>query len=1136
MSRKDTELPPGLKTGHSALYLPWNNAGYADLNGPGTGLADALRTDLTDPARWAGLDGSPAAWRANPLAVVQPQPAHEPVRLPPLPAGATPLQTKIYQVFGSLDVGLVPTGYLSGYGIPLVPLAAFDGTLADSTRTSADVWRQALATLLTSRVLGSETLPRLDTLAARLDRVRPPAAPIPIALARLDYAAFRPDAVTAGLIAVQNQQLYDVPGRAQSPYLLRTLFVAGPGRTFSYDGNVSFVFPGNLHVQRGGGALRRLELDFGAGQGYQPAALDQPLGMAFCTAGTYRVKVRASYYLPGTPAATAPPTAPFVAYESQFDLVVRNTGCGAAARYSNPIPPVDFPGDAATDGAKVYVRYGGAGGSVHTQLTKPLIVVEGFDVYHVAPKLAPQGKNYDIADFLADAYVADANGFNFREGLDNVAAYDIVFIDFNNGTDDIRRNAEVFKRVVRWVNDTKVIDPNNNNRKQQNVVLGVSMGGLVARYGLAQLVKLPPNVVGGRNINDPDTRLLATQDTPHQGANVPLGIQGLLRQSLLIADIYTAVHPVIGLTLRAIFPQLDQAGDMLDAPATRQMLLLRAVDVTGLFTVPNALAPHTFLFGTDPDDYRPVVTFPAGGPQPAYRFVAASLGSQCGNRLLAPSAELLHADAGFFLGTPLLRGGLRMSLDVKALPEYAALRLVSSLSVSSEYRVFFVPISVTLNALSFFSPPSANSPSWDGVPGGTFPLGIDPFDHSFDWSVVGANVTLRRADAFCFVPTVSALDVNTFSGYTPAALGATYVGGRSSVGLSWADNFVAQPQGANSSGQSVSNFQHPFFLGRQAHWLFNEMERPFNGDTNPLVCEPNSACPLPQPYFEITGSHGICGTTTYAVNEVPGATYVWSASGPFTSSTANGRFFTLTATANNYGYANIHVVVNTPCPLTPNYADLQVAVCPGFGVGVVPVGTPPNYGFSNSSACVPPTSNYRPTARDFMAYPVGGRGGYTYKWYVGPAAGGTPQTPAAFNNTVFPGYPIPLGTGPSFTACLGLGSVFVGVVVTDASGQSVAHTYVETATRRDAAPDPPVAYPNPADATLTVERPVDSNPANDHDPLTVRLLDSMSQVRGTATLTDAPQTIDTSALPAGIYYLHIANGTQVVVREQIQVE
>lgn len=292
------------------------------------------------------------------------------------PNGADSLRTELDRVFIHLDKSQVPTGYLAEYAVPLLPLNVFDGTLSDSNRTNTDVWRQAFATLATSRIYGTGTLPRLDSLAARTDRASSASSAIPIALQRINYAALRPDAVSAGLLTVQNQQLYDVPGRSQSPYVVRTLFVAGPASTYSRSGNVTFVFPQALHVQSGGGTLRGLELDFGNGQGYRSAAWDQPLSVAYGAAGTYRIKVRVQYNIStiasdgtnsSTTEAAIPPTQQYVTYESHFDLVVAQAA-GAAARYADAVTPVNFPRDpfpGSTSGGTVYIRYGGN----HTQLT-----------------------------------------------------------------------------------------------------------------------------------------------------------------------------------------------------------------------------------------------------------------------------------------------------------------------------------------------------------------------------------------------------------------------------------------------------------------------------------------------------------------------------------------------------------------------------------------------------------------------------------------------------------------------------------------------------------------------------------------------------------------------------------------------
>jgi hypothetical protein len=333
---------------------------------------------------------------------------------------------------------------------------------------------------------------------------------------RINYAALRPDALTAGLFTAQSEQLYDVAGRAQSPYLARVLFMASPECNVAATGDVSFVFAQSLHVQSGGGSVSNLSLDFGDGRGYLTATRGQPIGASYCTAGTKRVKVRVTYFQSTRFGATTnastgtggaqPQAVPgyYTSYESHFDLDVRAPGCAPAARYTDSGRMVPFGPTSAHSGGKVYIRYGDVN---RTQLLRPLIVAEGYDASSVAPHL--QKYNYSIQNFLDDI---SSPGFNLYNALESAprpnglptgaTGYDIVFIDYANGTDDIRRNAALFKDVVNWVNQEKAA----NGSTEKNVVLSISMGGLVARYGLAQMERAAPN--------SSDTRLLVTHDSP----------------------------------------------------------------------------------------------------------------------------------------------------------------------------------------------------------------------------------------------------------------------------------------------------------------------------------------------------------------------------------------------------------------------------------------------------------------------------------------------------------------------------------------------------------------------------------------------------------------------------------------------
>jgi surfactin synthase thioesterase subunit len=76
--------------------------------------------------------------------------------------------------------------------------------------------------------------------------------------------------------------------------------------------------------------------------------------------------------------------------------------------------------------------------------------------------------------------------------------YDIIYVNWTNGTDDIKENAKVLKAVIDWVNTNKQGD-------EPNVLLGQSMGGLIGRYTLAKMEK------DGQHH---DVRLFIAHDSP----------------------------------------------------------------------------------------------------------------------------------------------------------------------------------------------------------------------------------------------------------------------------------------------------------------------------------------------------------------------------------------------------------------------------------------------------------------------------------------------------------------------------------------------------------------------------------------------------------------------------------------------
>lgn len=206
-----------------------------------------------------------------------------------------PVRQKLDLIFANIDKSQVPTGRLAEAAVPLAPLQNFDGlVLRDTGRTDMDGFRHLYATALSSRLSGTEPLPDLSVYNQRVAAAAPtPGGAIPIAVQYIGYARLRPDAESAGLVTLQNEQLFDVAGRSQSPYQTTAVFAAAPERAYAPTNTVSLVVNSTLYLASNVPAVTpAVWLDFGDGQGYRAAAWDQALSTTYGSAGVKRVKVK----------------------------------------------------------------------------------------------------------------------------------------------------------------------------------------------------------------------------------------------------------------------------------------------------------------------------------------------------------------------------------------------------------------------------------------------------------------------------------------------------------------------------------------------------------------------------------------------------------------------------------------------------------------------------------------------------------------------------------------------------------------------------------------------------------------------------------------------------------------------------
>ncbi|WP_179223113.1 DNRLRE domain-containing protein [Pontibacter ummariensis] len=782
-----------------------------------------------------------------------------------IPSG-DPVADKMNHIFAPLDKAQVPTGFLADYATEFLPLDIFNGVLTDSNRVNMDAWRMAYASLYTSRIYGTNPLPTLASVNSTIESVQSTTSAIPVAIAFSKYGYIKSDAISNNLLKLENEQLKDVSGRTQSPYAERFFFTASPVSNNSNSGSVSLVFKPELFYNTAGKAVQNLYVDFADGRGYVSASWNIPVSATYTSDGTKLIKVKVSFTDNSS-------------YECYSQLEVANA-TSVALRYARTPDLIQpFAATGLHSGGEALISYGAG----HSTITKPLIVVEGYDASDVAPGLAGP---YDYRSFINA--IDRPEFFRFNDQLD-IAGYDLIFLNFNDGVDDITRNAALFEEVVNWVNTQK------GSGGEQNVVMGLSMGGLVARYGLAKMTK------EGKNTH---TRLLITHDSPHQGANVPLGFQHILTSLPKLV--------VRGIKLFDSSGSMRAAERLMNAPATKQMLIIRSEDG-------NAVQ-NTFLSNV----YKPMVTFSSSGPQPSYRFIATSQGSECGQQLFAPYAELGRANSQFFLSTIpwILRPGLKADAIVNALPTQGSTQRITYLNLRYELRLFWF-VKTHINILNI----SKNAPSyalpWDGAPGGTYSLstGTGLAGPNVQWGqFFKLSASGSMTGEFSFVPTVSALDI---SPTTSTSLAARFVGGLSTTSPSTASDFIAQERVANTSR---FNIEHISFTDRTSEWLFQEMQ---NNTSNTLNC--SNECGLTVAIS--SSSNSVCGNTAYF--SVPsygsGVTYSWSIGPGLTIVSGQGtNQIGVTSTSGNYSSSTVSVNVATPCGNVSSSTTVNIGSGPAF--------------------------------------------------------------------------------------------------------------------------------------------------------------------------------------------------------------
>jgi len=342
-------------------------------------------------------------------------------------------------------------------------------------------------------------------------------------------------------------------------------------------------------------------------------------------------------------------------------------------------------------------------------LNKPIIVLDGFDpgdsrdISNVYNSLSFNGQN--MADILR------SEGFDII--ILNAPQYTTNGKDIDGGSDYIQRNAMVLVELINLINSQKVGDG-------QLVILGPSMGGLIARYALAYMEQ---------NSQDPETRLYISFDAPHEGANIPIGLQYLmnyLAQALGDPDAQAIVDNV------------------LNSPAAKEMLY-------------DHLLGHLLNGSTYEQD--PALLLPVGAPnfRNAFKAELDALGFP---QQVRNVAMINGSGQSTTTGTPgiqVVNTNLDLGAGLTADVSLHFTPLSGQTNNVTNFESFFIGIPVdtfTADAASF-----ATSDGIDSSPGGTSSISSALGDGGGN-PIILAFLAALEQDDYSFIPTISSLAID----------------------------------------------------------------------------------------------------------------------------------------------------------------------------------------------------------------------------------------------------------------------------------------------------------------------------------------------------------------------------------------
>ena len=551
---------------------------------------------------------------------------------------------------------------------------------------------------------------------------------IPLAIIYSDYDTFNDNAKDGQLIIKNSNNQFE---RIQSELDIfdhHEILVGSALKTIQRGSEVIYNLSSDFFFNISEKSVTLIEIDFGDENGFQLIELDQNYNVTYSNEGekqiSYRLTFDNGFEIESFSKLNVIYSNEELNQKFNQDIVGFTSGT-TDPPFIQPYNEYPFKG-----WGEMEIFYGS-----DNVLDKPIFVVDGFDPL-------------DTRNINSIYQALNFGGGNLAD-IVRENGYDVVILNFPTyfreedqvwvygGADYIERNAMLLVELIKFINNQKVGD-------KKNVVIGPSMGGLISRYALNYM----------ENIGvDHDTRLYISFDTPHAGANVPIGFQHMFNYLAYGLDTWVGDFSV-----ESLRPVVDR---MLKSPAARQMLWdhfeSHLSDGIAEFDNNNALPqPHPFFSifynAIDtvnsfeyPQNTRNVSIINGSGSLNPYNDIN-------GNPV-TPGFQSLNASL------PDVSNGADAYLDNWYTPYVNQTIPISNIYIDAPWFCF---CDITAQAVA---KSHGHTDGVDSAPGGLFDILSIASDYTGDDPIISDFTEQLQTNYFTFIPAISGMDYFTNNWY-----------------------------------------------------------------------------------------------------------------------------------------------------------------------------------------------------------------------------------------------------------------------------------------------------------------------------------------------------------------------------------